>query len=204
MLEKIFGSSSRLKLLKLFLLNPDKKYYVRQIARELSLQLNSVRRELENLESFGLLNVSYKSDEKDDGKESKTKKNTEKKFYQADQNFVLFKELKNLILKSQILYKKDFVEKIKTTGDLKFLLLTGFFVGLQNAPTDILLVGRINKDKLTKAIKSLEKDLSREINFTIMTKEEFIYRRDVTDVFLYNILEAKKIVVLDKINKNEK
>lgn len=55
MLEKLFGSVSRVKLLKIFLLNPDKKYYIRQLARDLKLQVNSVRRELSNLEEFGLL-----------------------------------------------------------------------------------------------------------------------------------------------------
>ena len=55
MLGKLFGSKARVKILKLFLLHPDQKYYIREIARDLKLQLNSVRRELENLEAFGLL-----------------------------------------------------------------------------------------------------------------------------------------------------
>jgi predicted transcriptional regulator len=55
MLNKLFGSNSRVKILKLFLTNPNEKYYIRQIARDLKLQINSVRRELENLEKFGLL-----------------------------------------------------------------------------------------------------------------------------------------------------
>ena len=55
MLSKLFGSTARIKILKLFILHPNEKYYIRQLARDLSLQLNSVRRELENLESFGIL-----------------------------------------------------------------------------------------------------------------------------------------------------
>ncbi|MCU0678948.1 MAG: hypothetical protein MUC28_00680, partial [Planctomycetes bacterium] len=55
MLGKLFGSNTRVKILKLFLLHPDNKFYIRQIARGLKLQVNSVRRELENLEKFGLL-----------------------------------------------------------------------------------------------------------------------------------------------------
>jgi len=62
-----------------------------------------------------------------------------------------------------------------------------------------LVVGNINKGKLLKLLKDLEKELGREINFTFMETSEFIYRRNLTDVFLYEIMEGKKIVVIDEV-----
>lgn len=223
MLGKLFGSTSRVKILKLFILHPSEKYYIRQIARDLSLQLNSVRRELENLENFGILtskiaDISAPTEEassiedflnngpdiKNNRKEKeKSEKNnlskSEKKYYQADTNFVLFNEIKALILKAQVLYEKDFIEKLQSTGAIKLLLLTGFFVNTENSPVDLLLVGRISKDKLLKHIKDLESELDREINFTVMEHKEFKYRRDITDVFLYGILEGKKLIIVDEL-----
>ena len=93
----------------------------------------------ENLEKFGLLmtlqakEVDNKEtvDSKTDKKKTlvkKTKTLNEKKYYQANKNFVLFEEIKALIVKAQLLYERDFVEKIKNAGKPKIMVLSGFFV----------------------------------------------------------------------------
>ena len=200
MLEKLFGSKTRVKILKLFLIHPLDKYYIRQLSRDLKLQLNSVRRELENLEGFGILT----SDAKDinNGETPAEKKASatgqEKKYYRANPNFVLFDEIKALIVKAQILYEKDFVRKLQAIGKIKLLVLTGIFVNNPNSLIDILLVGKINKIKLVKLIKELEIELGKEINFTVFNPQEFKYRRDITDIFLYGILEGRKLIVIDE------
>jgi hypothetical protein len=200
MLGKLFGSNSRVKLLKLFLLHPEEKYYIRQISRDLKLQLNSVRRELENLEKFGLLNsFQAKEIEQGNGGSDPESSKHEKKYYKADKNFVLFEEIKNLIVKAQVLYEKDFIEKIKKIGNIKLLILTGIFAGQNASPVDLLVVGKLNKIKLVRIIKELEHELGRDINYTFMEPREFKYRRDMTDVFLYQILESNKILVINEI-----
>lgn len=197
MLGKLFGSKTRVKILKLFLLHTNQKYYIRQLARDLKLQVNSVRRELENLEKFGLL-ISSAGVEKDNNSSSNNKVGQEKKYYQVDKDFILFEELKVLIIKAQILYEKDFVDKLKKIGKPKLFILSGFFVNDTDAPSDILIVGRFNKLKLQKIIRELEKEFNREFNYTFMDSKEFKYRKDITDVFLFEILEGKKIVVVDE------
>ncbi|MCK4539684.1 hypothetical protein KAU09_00845 [Candidatus Parcubacteria bacterium] len=225
MLSKLFGSTARVKILKLFLLHPNEKYYIRQLARDLSLQLNSVRRELDNLETFGILTsnlidinnknedlssveefLAYSKAESSTGKTKKGKnKNSDdnksdKKYYQVNTNFVLYEEIRALIVKAQLLYEKDFVEKLQIAGRPKLLILTGLFVNDDNAQIDLLVVGRLNKGKLLKQINNLEKELGLEVNFTLMDLKEFKYRRDITDVFLYEILEGKKLVVIDELD----
>ena len=213
MLGKLFGSKARVKILKLFLLNPGKKYYIREMARDLKLQPNSVRRELENLEKFGLLTSAVAEGEikdEDNGEASQNNKKTgrktdepsktDKKYFRVNADFVLFEEIKALIMKAQILYEKDFIEKLQKTGYLKLLILTGFFVNLPGVPVDLFIVGRLHRPGLLKIIKEMEGELGREINYTIMDTKEFRYRRDITDVFLYSILEAKKIVVIDELD----
>jgi len=220
MLGKLFGSKARVKILKLFLLNPEEKYYIRQMARDLKLQINSVRRELENLEKFGLLTsnpeITLKEPEEEESdfaqyitsanknREKKVKKvdainKVDKKYFKVNTDFVLYEEIKALIVKAQILYEKDFVEKLSKLGKPKLLIFCGFFVNNDNAEVDMLLVGRFNKAKLIKLIKELENELGREINFTIMDYQEFKYRRDITDVFIYGILENKNLTVIDEL-----
>jgi DNA-binding Lrp family transcriptional regulator len=215
MLDKLFGSHTRVKLLKLFLLHSKQRYYIREIARNLSLQLNSVHRELVNLEDLGIIRSgAADSDEiitagedkapvlsrvEGELKElKKTDKKADKKFYQANRDFVFFNEIKALIIKSQIMYEKDFADKLKKLGKIKLLVLTGFFVGNADSNIDLLMVGDFNKTKLVKLVKELESELVREVNYSTMTDEEFTYRREIADVFLYNVLDGDKIVVLDE------
>ncbi|HRH21646.1 MAG TPA: hypothetical protein PLJ58_00425 [bacterium] len=215
MLDKLFGSHTRVKLLKLFLLHSKQRYYIREIARNLSLQLNSVHRELVNLEELGIIRSgAADSDEiitagEDNSAPAelspaelkelkKTDKKADKKFYQANRDFVFFNEIKALIIKSQIMYEKDFADKLKKLGKIKLLVLTGFFVGNADSNIDLLMVGDFNKTKLVKLVKELESELVREVNYSTMTDEEFTYRREIADVFLYNVLDGDKIVVLDE------
>ncbi len=201
MLDKLFGSKARLKILKLFVLHPEEEFYIREIARNLKLQLNSVRRELENLEKFGLLTSSFGGTEeiKKDKSTPKTRSRQDKKYYRVNTNFVLLDEIKSLIVKAQILYERDFIDRLAKIGKPKLLVFTGFFVNNLFSPVDLLIVGRFNKAKLLKLIKELENDIGKEINYTILGTREFKYRRDITDVFLYEILEGRKLVAVDEV-----
>jgi predicted transcriptional regulator len=191
MLSQLFGSHARVKILKIFLFDPDKKYYIRQLARDLKLQVNSVRRELENLENFGLLSSQVETG--DDGK------GQDKKFFKVNRNFVLFDELKSLIIKSQILHSQDFVKELKKICDPKLLVLTGVFTNNRQSQTDIFLVAKVNRGMLKKLIDDFQDLLGREINYTVMDLKEFKYRKDITDVFLYSILDNPKLVIIDDI-----
>ncbi len=213
MLEQFFGSRARVKILKIFLLNPEEKFYIRELSRRLKLQVNSARRELENLERFGILISSISTGEESENKPIfpvATRKSKpsfakamagkqEKKYYQANPDFILFEEIKQLIMKAQILYERDFIDKLEKIGNPKLLILTGIFVNKSNSSIDLLLVGRFNKNKLAKLIKELEYELGKEVNYALMDNKELKYRKDVTDRFLYNILEGAKIVAIDKI-----
>ncbi|NIP33165.1 hypothetical protein GWN26_14955 [Candidatus Saccharibacteria bacterium] len=192
MLEQLFGSNTRARLLNLFLRNPDKPFFVRELTRRIKAQINSVRRELKNLEDMGLL-VSY-TDDKEGGKKKA------KKFYKVDTDFVLYQELRALILKSQLLLQRDLKRKINDAGSVSYLALTGSFLGREDMPIDLFVIGRINSDKLSRLIKRFEKSLGTEINYSVMTVKEFNYRRQITDKFLFSILESPKIVLMDKID----
>ena len=216
MLEQLFGSRTRVLMLRLFLEHHDDVFFVRQLTRLLGAQVYSVRRELENLVSFGVLQEAAapripsggeKNMPQGNGTEGKknasTKKGKEaegqKKYYALNKSFVLYPELKALFTKGRLLIEKELVEKIEGAGKIQLLILTGMFVGLQQWQTDMFIVGQVNKDKLRSVIEHFEKELQQPINYTVMTKEEFHYRRDITDRFIFNILENDRIVVIDHL-----
>ncbi len=190
MLEQLFGSQTRVKLLHIFLINPDEKYFVRELTRDLESQINAVRRELQNLEDIGIIKKVEDTDP-----DSKQKK----KFNQADIKFVLYSELKSILQKSQFLLEKKFAKSLEKIGKVYYLALTGFFVGNKSIPIDMLIVGKLNKKKFEKLLKNFEKNFRREINYTLLDKEEFEYRRSVADRFIYSILDSEKIVMTDEI-----
>lgn len=208
MLEHLFSSKTRVKLLQLFLNDPSQPYYLRELARQLKTQLNSVRREVDNLEKIGIVkSVELNEEElveldqvKAKSKKAKRKKQGSKKYFVANTEFLLYPELKALLIKAQILLEQDFIKKMVAMPRLQLFLLSGVFVGLENFATDMLIVGMLNKDSIAKLVKKFEKDLGRPINYTIMTPSEFKYRQDITDRFMFDILEASKIVIVDKFN----
>ncbi len=184
MLDHLFGSKTRVKLLHLFLSNPESRFFVRELTRKLHQRINSVRRELDNLASIGLLQASSEHN---------------KKYYQVNRSFPLYPELKNLMLKSYLSVDKTFTKRLRSIGKISYLTLTGFFTGANNVKTDVLIVGTVNRQKLQNLISQMQREFSHMIRYTVMTRKEFMYRNDLTDKFLYDILEQRRIVLIDTL-----
>jgi len=201
MLNALFGSTARVKILNLFLLHQPQKYYLHQLARELNLPANAVRRELENMVKFDLIIEEKIINNQEEKSKKEPARQGEKKYFSINKNFILYPEIKALFIKAQILSSQKFITGLQKICQPKFLALTGLFTNDLEAPTDLLIVGNIRRQAFLKLIKELEKDLGREINFTIMDEKEFKYRQEVMDIFLYNILEGKIIVLLDNFHK---
>lgn len=184
MLKALFGSETRVKVISAFLLNPEKSYSVRVLARETGVPSATLRKEILSLKNFGLLKL--------EGKDN----------WLVDRNFIIFPELRALIAKAQLLSSQKFIEGISHISQPKFLALTGFFTGDEMVKTDILIVGKIKRRPFLKLLNDLEKDLGQEINYTIIEETEFIYRREVMDIFLYNILHGKTIFLINELDEN--
>ncbi|MFA5184722.1 MAG: winged helix-turn-helix domain-containing protein [Patescibacteria group bacterium] len=185
MLESIFGSATRVKMLNLLLLAADQRFEPARLARDLDLPANSVRHELDNLVRFGLLS------------EEKVLK---KRYFSVKADFILYPEIKALFAKAQILSSQKFIFGLQKISQPKFLALTGIFTNYPEAQTDLLVVGNVRRPAFLKLMKELEHDLGREINFTIMTEKEFLYREEIMDIFLYNILSGKTLVLIDNLH----
>jgi DNA-binding transcriptional ArsR family regulator len=184
-LEHLFGSRTRAKLLRMFLLHPDVSYYTREAARRVSEQLNSVRRELANLEQLELL---------------KSEERANRRFFQIAKEHYLVPELSALFLKAQVLFDHNLLARLTRLGRIRFLVLTGQFVGLgEQTLTDILVVGSCNRGKLRRLLRELQRNFDKPLSYTVMTFNEFSYRNGLTDRFLYSILENRKIVLIDKL-----
>ena len=188
MIEQLFGSKTRVKLLQLFYSNPNRSFYVREITRKIDEQINSVRRELANLLSVGII-------------VSDTTNN--RLYYEVNQKFEFYEPLRTIFGGKQPTAKAvDVVAPedadIKAIGNVELAAYLGQFTRDESAGVDVFIVGDINQTKLTKFMSELEAKEGKELRYTAMTMKDLEYRQTIKDRFISNVFAAKKQVLIDK------
>lgn len=193
MIDALFGSKTRVKLLHLFLNHPGESFYVREITRKIDEQINSVRRELSNMLEVGIIT----SDSADN-----------KLYYQVNQRYDYYVPLRAIFgdksssNKPVNVKSDDFDDKYKTLfGDitgLRLAVLTGVLVRGSSSSIDVLIVGSVVSSKVKLLIKEIEKSEGREINYSVLSYDEFYYRLSVRDRFITEILNGEHKVIVDK------
>lgn len=197
MFENLFGSKTRVKLLSLFFNNPNRPYYVREITRKVDEQINSVRRELSNLLAIGII---------------RSEGSNNKLYYEVNQDYQFYAPLRsiftNVALDEAELKdsgeETEVVKKLRSAGNVQLAFETGAFVRDQSVSTDLFIMGDVNRARISKLVIEMEQELGREINYTIMTPEEYGYRQRLNDRFLSGLLSAKKIILIDETNTKVK
>jgi len=171
MLKRIFTSNARIKLLTVFINNEDKEFFIRELTRLLDEQINSIRRELDNLKKAGILRAKVKN---------------RKKYYYVNKGCIIFEELKSIIKKCTI-QDINFVKEIEKLGNIQMLILSGIFVEKDDAMVDMLLVGNVDKEKLTNYLNN-EIHTRRPVKFATMSESDFNYRLNCKDKFITEII----------------
>lgn len=193
MVEQLFGSKTRVKLLQLFYSNPNRSFYVREITRKIDEQINSVRRELSNLLSIGIIS-------------SDTTNN--RLYYEVNQKYEYYAPLAAIFGDTTMTTAKiadktaaaanPELQTLKSLGNVELALYTGQFTRDDSAGIDILIVGDVNHTKVSKFIEDLEARENKSLRYTVIDADEFNYRRQVHDRFLTKVMGAKKQVMIDK------
>lgn len=197
MIDKLFGSKTRVKLLHLFLNHPGQSFYVREITRLIDEQINSVRRELSNMLEVGVIT----SDTADN-----------KLYYEVNQRYEYYTALRAIFAGETIDATKpsvaadeesvneQYLSTISGISALRLAILSGVLVRGSTSPVDVLLVGNLPTAKVKAAMAIIEKLEGREINYSVMSYDDFYYRLSVRDKFITEILTSKHTVAIDKDN----
>jgi hypothetical protein len=190
MIEQLFGSKTRVKLLRLFYGNPNRSFYVREITRKIDEQINSVRRELSNLLTIGIIN-------------SDTVNN--RLYYEVDQKFEFYVPLLAIFggkpsasSEGKRSVTPAGAADLKTLGNVELALYTGQFTRDESSGVDLLIVGNINPNKAQKFVSELEAKEGKEIRYAVFSLEDFRYREQIKDRFVMTVKTAKKQVLVDK------
>ena len=189
MIEQLFGSKTRVKLLQLFLANPGRSFYVRELTRKIDEQINSVRRELSNLLGIGII----KSDSVNN-----------KLYYEVNQGYKHFKALQSIFsveIPQQDVSRAsqgDLLKRLQAVGAFDVIIATGILVGQEGSEIDLILVGSSNKQKLEKLMKAVELEEGAAVRYTVMPESELKYRLDIKDRFIITALTSKHRVLVDE------
>lgn len=187
-LEKLFGSKTRTKLLSLFFSNIERSYYVREMTRVIDEQINSVRRELSNLESIGVIkNETY------DNKVYYSA-NTKHPFARS-LNMMFSTKVDNVLVETAVKDSTwdEYIRPVKSY--LSFLFVTNRVPGQDGI--DMLIVGDDRTKKLSRWAEVVEKKEGKPLNYAIISRDDFKYRLSVKDRFLKEIMEMQHIVQYD-------
>lgn len=206
--EQLFGSKVRARLLRLFFENPKEKFFVRELERRIGSHIHGIRRELQNLETLGIITAALGEHSEseprrkraaEDAESEEKKPKQARRYYTVNQASVIFPELQNLFLKFHLFIEQGFAKKAAAEGTISYLALTGSFVRAHDFPTDMVMIGSIDRLGARKLIRQFENELGRQVNYTLLTVKEFEERRRLTDRFLYGLMEQKKIVLIDRL-----
>ena len=185
--EKLFGSKTRAKLLKLFFENPEKSFYVREMTRVIDEQINSVRRELLNLESIGVI---------------KNETFDNKVYYSANSKHPFCRPLVDIFakkidtLRDQDIRETTWEEYCRPVRNyLKGLIVTNRLPGQDGI--DLLIIGNDKTKKLTRWAEVIEKKHGKPINYVILSPDDFTYRKSVHDRFISDVLEMEITEIID-------
>jgi len=186
-LELLFSSSARVKVLTLLLLNPETSFYQRQISILTGLPVRAVQREVERLQTLGLLTSFTRGNQV---------------HYQVNRDFFLFPELKSIFLKTTGLTAlvKDALQKAE---EIALAFVNGSYAANQETTTsdiDILVVGNLSGRALQATLQEAERLVHREVNYVLFSSEEFRTKVQAEDGFLLNVLAGPKLFLIGDEN----
>jgi hypothetical protein len=183
-LHDIITSKVRVKILELFFANLKEMYHVRGIVRETKEEINAVRRELERLEQAGLFRKEPRGN---------------RLYYFLRPDYPLFGDLVSIVAKSTGLGKAIIDARAKL-GKVNTVMFSGRFArGKERRAedeVDILIVGEVTLPELAAIIRAEEAKRGKEINYTVMSKEEFEFRKKRRDPFLLGILSGSRTMII--------
>lgn len=209
MFEQLFGSKTRVKLLQLFYENPNRSFYVREITRKIDEQINSVRRELSNLLSIGIIT---------------SEANNNRLYYEVNQQYEHYPALVSIFAgkvlelvpsqedaktakkvtskpKVDVPAEHPLAKAVRATGHIELALLTGQFTRDELSGIDILIVGDVNQAKVARFMSELEKAEGKELRYVVLPRDNYSYRLQINDRFINDVLGAKKQVIINTLEQ---
>jgi hypothetical protein len=185
-LEKLFGSASKVKIMRLFIFNPDHFFDPKAVSLRSRINIAQARKDMSLLQKIGLI------------KPRGAKGNRRTWFLNEEFPYLL--PLRELMSYTISVSYEEMVKKLSRVCKLKSLVLSGLFINHFDSRADMLIIGNsIQKDALHLVIKKMESEIGRELKYAVLDTDDFKYRLSVGDRLVRDILEYPHRIAFDRI-----
>lgn len=192
-LTAIFGNQTKVRVLRLFLFNPETPFFLPEIALRTKCGPGAVRAELSSLLKVDLLRKRLTTKEIDG-------KKTHGLSYQLNPKFVYLNELKNFLTVASVSADETLLRKFSNVGKLKLVVASGMFIQNWDARVDLLIVGdELDQKRIETVIKSIEAEIGKEIAYSAFETSDFEYRLGIHDRLIRDIIDYPHVTLLDRL-----
>jgi len=184
-LTYLFGHN-KLKLLKFFFYNPDRYISFPELSRRTKISKKKLEEELKEAKKHEVVLEATEGDEV---------------YYALNREIPVFESLENIIFELGEPFFQEMAEKVERVGEVKAVMLQGVFTERPDDRIDMCLIGdNLDKKKLTAFVRTVEAEIGTELKYTVMSTDEFLYRREMFDRFVWNLIEnGQKRVLFDRV-----
>ncbi len=191
-LAKLFGGQARIKLMRLFLLNPDQTFVLEDIVTRSRVQRSGARRELNSLASLGF--VKQKTITTAGARGAKKKSIG----FTINADFQYLGPIKDLLIDPNLLLHEDVLHKFRPAGKMKLMIVAVVFNGDDKSRADILIVGdKLKRNIIHQVVKGLEAEIGKELDYVVLDTHEYLYRLDMYDKLILDILDFPHTKLVD-------
>lgn len=200
-LEKLFGSSAKVKIIKLFLMNPEGAFDAQHAGERAKVSVSVARKEISDLEKIGFVRErSYIKNVR--RQKNRTIIMTKKRVtgWGLDPKFPYLESINNFLASINPFTHKDIIDKISKAGKIQLLVISGIFIKYEEARVDLLVVGdNLKLNMLANIIKTIESEIGKEIRYAVFETKEFNYRNSVFDKLIRDILDYPNKKIINKL-----
>lgn len=203
-LAKLFGTASKVKIMRLFLFNPGTAYDFDDIKDKTRVNISTVRKITRMLESIGFLKQkSYIKKVKKSRGRGRQPVFEKKKIqgWSLDTEFPFLATIYKLLVTNDPFTHKEILKKFANAGKVKLIVISGVFIQEWESRVDLLIVGeKLKKGLISQAVKTMESEIGKELTYAVFDEKEFMYRLNVYDKLVRDILDYPHEVIYDKMN----
>jgi hypothetical protein len=195
-LGKLFGGVARVKIMRLFLLNPDQGFEASTVADRSRLTMTVARRTITQLAGMALVKKRSFIKEVTDGRTGKIKKKRVQGYF-LNADFPYIKEMKTLLVEGDFFKHDEIVKRFRPAGRIQLLVVSGVFMQQSGSRLDVLIVGdNISKKYVQKTVSVLESELGKELSYALFDTNDFRYRVSMYDKLLRDMFEYPHVRLL--------
>ena len=199
LLEKLFGSHARVKILKLFYLNPDQVFPAPEVVGRTNTNAAIARRELRMLQDIGFIVTGSQMEELPPDEEGKKPRKRKVTGFLLNKLFPLISELRDLVLTVEPVSKQELAKRLRRVGRVKLVALSGIFLKRGDSRIDMLIVGdNLKKGQLDRMLKLVESEVGKELSYAILETNDFKYRLGMNDKFIRDVFDYPHEIIIDK------